>query len=164
MVSSVYTNERDSYPRSRLRLNIEPWLIQAVDDYQTATILEANGKHNWACYLAAQAAEKALKAMILYIGHRPGYSHSLNSLLNRLMESGFPAEKLHPLKPAARFLTRVELGARYPIDVDAPRDLYGPEESAQAIRHARDFLGLAASHVLSRSFDEYLAELTSREE
>lgn len=145
-------------------MTIETWLIQAADDYQTATILEASGKHNWACYLAAQAAEKALKAMILYVGHRPGYTHSLNGLLNRLTESGFPAEKLHPLKPAARFLTRVELGARYPIDVDAPRDLYAAEESAQAIGYARGFLELAVEHILARPFDEYLAEVTAGKE
>jgi HEPN domain-containing protein len=138
--------------------NYEVWLAQSADDYETARFLIAGEKHNWACYLAAQSAEKALKAMLLFLGEQPGFTHSLNSLLNKLAGSGFTDVATDRLKLGARFLTRIELQTRYPVAENAPKDLYGQEESVEAVQYAKGFLELAVTEILSRPLNEYLAE------
>jgi HEPN domain-containing protein len=43
-------------------------LAQAHDDLEQAEASRRDGRHNWACFAAQQAAEKALNALHLSIG------------------------------------------------------------------------------------------------
>jgi len=85
---------------------------QARNDFEAARVTAAQGFHAQACYLAGQAAEKALKALLLATGITPPYSHSLERLVEMLHSQGLETSAfmdLH-LKP----LTRMNSDSRYP--------------------------------------------------
>ncbi len=44
------------------------WLKQALRDLEQAEESRERGKHEWACFEAHQAAEKAVEALHLYLG------------------------------------------------------------------------------------------------
>ena len=46
----------------------QPWIDQAERDLEVARHLAANAFHEWACFLAQQSAEKAVKAVRLSLG------------------------------------------------------------------------------------------------
>jgi len=56
------------------------WLNQAEKDLQAAKISEENQHYEWACFQAQQSAEKALKALLLYLNIE-SWGHSLLHLL-----------------------------------------------------------------------------------
>lgn len=43
------------------------WLAQALVDLEEAQDARRAGRHEWACFAAQQAAEKAAKALHLYV-------------------------------------------------------------------------------------------------
>lgn len=65
-----------------------------------------------ACYLAGQAAEKALKAVLVAAGLTPPYSHSLEGLAQLLRAQGINTKSLDGLQLKA--LTRMNSESRYP--------------------------------------------------
>lgn len=46
------------------------WLRQALRDLSHARLSAEHGDPEWACFSAQQAAEKALKAVLIDLGHR----------------------------------------------------------------------------------------------
>lgn len=44
------------------------WLRQAEHDLELAGIAARAGRHEWACFAAQQAAEKAVEALHLHLG------------------------------------------------------------------------------------------------
>lgn len=48
------------------------WLQQAEFDLEMAQIGAQVGRHKWACFAAHQAAEKAVRALLLTLGKRRG--------------------------------------------------------------------------------------------
>ena len=56
----------------------EAWLRQARSDFEVAELTEQRGFHSQACYHYGQAAEKALKGLLIALGTLPPYSHSLD--------------------------------------------------------------------------------------
>lgn len=40
------------------------WLSQAIRDFEQAEASRVEGRHEWACFAAHQAAEKAVKALL----------------------------------------------------------------------------------------------------
>jgi HEPN domain-containing protein len=89
------------------------WMAQAKSDLQHARHSIAAGDHDWACFAAQQAAEKAVKALHTHRG-AIAWGHSVLDLLEAL-------EGLEDLEPAvldaARRLDRYYIAPRYP---DAP--------------------------------------------
>lgn len=63
------------------------------------------------CFEAQQAAEKAIKALLLHLGVRFPYTHDLADLLHLVEKAGKAVPK--PVKDAGR-LTRFALVTRYP--------------------------------------------------
>jgi len=57
------------------------WLKTAGQDLESASILTAAGQHANACFLAQQAAEKAVKALCYAAGCDP-WGHSIQQLLD----------------------------------------------------------------------------------
>ena len=45
------------------------WWAQALKDLEHAKSSHNDGGHEWACFAAQQAAEKAVKALYLYLGY-----------------------------------------------------------------------------------------------
>ncbi|MFM8966449.1 MAG: HEPN domain-containing protein [Vulcanococcus sp.] len=119
------------------------WIRQADSDLNAARCMQAQGFHAQACYLAAQAAEKALKALVVATGVTPPHSHSLERLLELLETQGLavePLKQLH-LKP----LTRMSSQTRYPQGDEAPVDLFDAKDSEPAVATATSVVGLATA-------------------
>ena len=86
------------------------WLAQAFRDLEQAEASRRDGRHEWACFAAQQAAEKAVKAVLVSRRIRFPYVHDLEVLLNSLAENGIAvpdgiwvARKLTPYAVEARY-------------------------------------------------------------
>jgi uncharacterized protein len=122
--------------------NAETWLRYAEEDLDTAERMVAGEGFalRWACYLARQAAEKAIKAVLVEEGIRFPFVHEL--------------DKLRDLVPAERRLGQVEadvsgLGpwvrvARYPSDEEAT-----VADANEAVETARQVVAAAREDVRS---------------
>jgi HEPN domain-containing protein len=115
---------------------------QAHNDLEAARCMAAQGFHSQACYLAGQAAEKALKAVLVAAGITPPYSHSLERLAKVLQQEGLALDALNQLhlKP----LTRMISETRYPQGDEAPVDLYDANDSDSALSTADAVVQVAA--------------------
>lgn len=62
------------------------WLQYALEDLQAARVLmqSTDSAPRHACWLAQQAAEKALKAILVFLQTEPPRTHNLDALRNRL--------------------------------------------------------------------------------
>jgi HEPN domain-containing protein len=114
------------------------WLNQALRDVEQAESSRQAGRHEWACFAAQQAAEKAVKALHLHLGQE-AWGHVIAKLLREL-----PDETLVPeeLVDKAHVLDAFYIPARYPNShpEGAPFEHYGPLQSEEAIRYAREIL------------------------
>jgi Uncharacterized conserved protein related to C-terminal domain of eukaryotic chaperone, SACSIN len=121
------------------------WLDQAWRDWEHTRHDAAEGYHEWACFSAQQAAEKALKALYQYLGGE-AWGHSIKRLLEELPpEMGVSPE----LIDCARILDRFYIPTRYPngFDDGKPADYYTDADSQQAIRCAEAILRFCADRM-----------------
>jgi HEPN domain-containing protein len=104
--------ERDE----RLRREVWRWLRLAREDLSAAQHLAdaAHLPHRVACLLAQQAAEKAIKAVLVAEDVDPPKLHDLRRLLERCNSPGMAALD----EPALEELSRWSIAGRYPADVD----------------------------------------------
>ncbi|MXX74083.1 MAG: HEPN domain-containing protein [Holophagales bacterium] len=111
----------------------QDWWKQAQRDLDTAAENRANDRHEWACFAAHQAAEKAVKALHLAAGQE-AWGHVVARLLTELPT---PAPK--ELVESGRVLDNFYVPARYPNGhaEGAPFEHYGPIQSELALSHAR---------------------------
>lgn len=128
---------------------VEAWLRQATSDLAVARLTASEGFHAQACYHAGQAAEKALKALLIASGTKPPYSHSLSRLVDAIAPLGLDITALDGVQ--LRQLSRMGSETRYPEDDEAPVDRFDANDSAPAlataeavIQFARATLGLAS--------------------
>jgi len=119
------------------------WLRQAERDLAQAESSRREGRHEWACFAAQQAAEKAVKALHLHLGQ-----DAWGRVVARLLEA-LPAEAAVPgeLVEAARVLDNYYIPSRYPNShpEGAPFEHYGPLQSDGALEHARQIVEFARS-------------------
>ncbi|MGH7342969.1 MAG: HEPN domain-containing protein, partial [Candidatus Rokuibacteriota bacterium] len=121
------------------------WLTQAQRDVELARHASQGGYHEWGCFAAQQAAEKAVKALVAALnGEARG--HAIVA-----MAAALPAHAALPagLLDAARRLDRHYIPTRYPngFDRGAPKDYFTAADSGQAIADAEAILGFCARHV-----------------
>ena len=93
--------------RQRLRgqrIRLHAWLRQAHSDLAMAAYASQGAFHAQACYHCCQAAEKALKALLLALGQEPERTHSIERLLGALELLGLETAPLRrlPLKSLQR--------------------------------------------------------------
>lgn len=114
------------------------WFSQAERDLDQAGDSQRAGRHEWTCFAAQQAAEKAVKGLHLRLGQE-AWGHVVAKLLQEL-----PASASVPplLVEKARVLDNFYLPARYPNGhpQGAPFEHYGPLQSDEALRHAREIV------------------------
>jgi HEPN domain-containing protein len=112
------------------------WLAQAERDLDQARDSERAGRHEWACFAAQQAAEKAVKALHLAHGQE-AWGHVIARLLEDL-----PLQVPALLVEKARVLDNFYLATRYANGhpEGAPFEHYGPLQSADAINYAGEIL------------------------
>jgi len=111
------------------------WLAQAAHDLGHARHALEDADYDWACFAAHQAAEKAVKALFLFLGGE-GWGHAITRLLQDLSQRQRVPEGLGE---AARRLDKHYIPTRYPngFDSGAPRDYYTAGEARQAIADAQ---------------------------
>lgn len=118
------------------------WWRQAVRDLDQAHDSQSAGRHEWACFAAHQAAEKAVKALHLHHGQE-AWGHVVARLVDELPdEVAVSAE----LVERGRVLDNYYVPARYPNGhpEGAPFEHYGPLQSEEALEHAHAILAFVA--------------------
>lgn len=121
------------------------WLNQSLRDLDMAQDARRNDRHEWACFAAQQAAEKAVKALHLHLGQE-AWGHVISKLLRELPVSvAVPEEFVEK----GRVLDNFYIPSRYPNShpAGAPFEHYGPLQSEEAIRYAREIIEFVRSQV-----------------
>ena len=88
------------------------WLQDAEDDFAAAADLARLGRYAKACFHAQQAAEKALKALLIAKAGRYERTHSAYALLLAAERAGLEVPR--EVKDAAEELDRHYVPSRYP--------------------------------------------------
>lgn len=119
------------------------WFAQAERDLEQAESSRAEGRHEWACFAAQQSAEKAVKALHLWSGQE-AWGHMVARLLAEL-----PAPPPSDLVEKGRVLDGFYIPTRYANGhpEGALFEHYGPLQSEEAIRHAREIVGFVRSQM-----------------
>ena len=119
------------------------WLAQAHRDLEQAEASRRDGRHEWACFAAQQAAEKAVKAVHLAHGQE-AWGHVVARLIADLPVAWPPQ-----LADRAKVLDNFYLPTRYANGhpEGAPFEHYGTLQSDEAIRHAREIVEFARSQM-----------------
>ena len=121
------------------------WFRQAVRDLEQAEDSRKSDRHEWACFAAHQAAEKAVKALHLFLGQE-AWGHVVARLLNELPED-IPVPSL--LIEQGRVLDSFHIPPRYPNGhpEGAPFEHYGPLQSEEAIRYAGEIIAFVRARL-----------------
>jgi HEPN domain-containing protein len=123
------------------------WLRQAEHDLSIARGHQERGDCSDACFMAEQAAQKALKAFLIGHGHRSVPIHSVAQLAERCTQID-QAFAVHIT--AGRVLDQYDIPTRYP-DVLAPPavpfESYTQEQGTMAVAAAQAIVALAAQNL-----------------
>lgn len=116
----------------------DDWFKQAQRDFELAEDAQRSERHEWACFAAQQAAEKAIKALHLSL-RQEAWGHVVARLLREL-----PGHITVPVElvDQARVLDNFYIPTRYPDShpEGAPFEHYGPLQSQEAIGYASAIL------------------------
>ena len=120
------------------------WLRQADADLRHARHARAGETHG-ACFAAQQAAEKALKAVVMSRG-ADAWGHTVTGLLGVVATEEEAGEEL---VECAKTLDKHYIPTRYPsgFDTGAPTDFYTRKDSDDAIACAERIVGFARRQV-----------------
>jgi HEPN domain-containing protein len=113
------------------------WFAQAEKDLAHAKAAQNDGSHEWACFAAQQAAEKAVKALHLKHGQEAS-GHVIARLVAELPTSTGAAELIERGKVLDNFYVATRYANGHPEG--APFEHYGTLQSEQAIRYAGEIL------------------------
>jgi HEPN domain-containing protein len=121
------------------------WMRQAERDLEHALDAQRAGRHEWACFAAQQAAEKAVKALHLHLG-QDAWGHVVARLLRELPPS---VDVPDALVERAMVLDNAYIPSRHPNShpEGAPFEHYGTLQSTEAIDHARTILDFVRSQM-----------------
>jgi len=126
-----------------LRSRGNDWFQQALRDLEQAESSAREGRHEWACFAAQQAAEKAVKAVHLSAG-QDAWGHVVARLLIEL-----PMEVPSGLVEKARVLDSFYIPTRYANShaEGPPFEHYGPLQSEEAVRYAGEIIAFARPYM-----------------
>ncbi len=112
----------------------QDWLNQALRDLEQAQESRQAERHEWACFAAQQAAEKAVKALHLAKGQE-AWGHVVAKLLGELPDDAGCSEDLID---KARVLDAYYIPTRYANGhpEGAPFEHYGKLQSSEACDYA----------------------------
>jgi HEPN domain-containing protein len=121
------------------------WLRQAQRDLEQAEESRLAGRHEWACFAAHQAAEKAVKGLHLQRGQE-AWGHVVAKLLRELSPD---LAVLEELVERGNVLDNFYIPTRHPNGhpQGAPFEHYGRLQSEEAIKHARAIIEFVSSEV-----------------
>lgn len=117
------------------------WFAQAERDLEQAQASRREGRHEWACFAAQQAAEKAVKAVHLSRG-QDAWGHVIARLLAEL-----PLAPPPDLLDKARTLDGFYISTRYANSHSEgpPYEHFGDLQSDEALRYAGEIIEFARS-------------------
>lgn len=119
----------------------EDWFSQAQRDLEQAEDSRQAGRHEWACFAAQQAAEKAVKALHLHLGQE-AWGHVVAQLLRALPRAvQMPQEMIEMGQVLDNFYIPTRYANSHPAG--APFEHYGPLQSTEATQYAREILEFA---------------------
>ena len=112
------------------------WFAQAERDLEQACSSRREERHEWACFAAQQAAEKAVKALHLALGQE-AWGHTVAKLLVEL-----PVEVDSLMVEKGRVLDNLYVPTRYANGhpEGAPFEHFGSLQSEEAIRYAGEII------------------------
>lgn len=113
------------------------WFAQSEKDLAHARAAREDGSHEWACFAAQQAAEKAVKALHLVSGQEAS-GHVIARLLAELPPSVDAAHLVDKAKVLDNFYVATRYANGHPEG--APFEHYGPLQSDQAIAYAGEII------------------------
>jgi len=115
------------------------WMKQAKRDLEMAGKARESGFFEWACFIAQQAAEKAVKSVYQARGGS-AIGHGIGSLLRGLREKKVTAPD--KVLKAAKKLDSHYIPSRYPDGMaeGTPADHFDREDADEAIRSAGEVL------------------------
>lgn len=123
------------------------WFAQAERDLGQAHDSRAASRHEWACFAAQQAAEKALKALHLALGQE-AWGHVVAQLLTELPDGLAPSGMVEKAKVLDNFYVATRYANGHPAG--APFEHYGTIQSEQAIRYAGEIIEFARAEMARR--------------
>ncbi|MEA3344963.1 MAG: HEPN domain-containing protein [Chloroflexota bacterium] len=129
------------------------WLEEAKYDLQTATDVLKAGRYNWACFIAQQAAEKAVKSLHIARGEDVEHTHSVTILIAGDERRGVSSlEAMRPVLTEAQELDGHYIPSRYPNSVPfgQPYEFYNEEKGERCVTYAQRIVE-AAQTSLRRS-------------
>lgn len=118
-----------------LKQEASRWLRQAESDLELLGVVREAGKHDACCFLAQQAAEKALKAFLFSRGEELIFTHSVF----RLCQMAAQYEPIwETLRERVKQLDFYYVEARYPnaLEDTIPAEFFTDRDSAEAIEMA----------------------------
>ena len=123
----------------------ERWRRQAVNDLEFARVAVRERFYAQACFIAQQAAEKAVKAVAYGLGERTVIGHSLVTLISRYRDR---VSELNHLQELAGILDQYYVPTRYPNGLagGVPFEAFGESQAAAAVDAADRFVQLAERH------------------
>ena len=113
------------------------WLDQAKRDLGRARIDLQYEYWEWACFTAQQAAEKAVKALLMNRGYSV-WGHAITPMLRHLGETGVPTAVIQ----WAQLLDTYYIPTRYPNGFveGKPADYYNEPQATEAVHAAREII------------------------
>ncbi len=93
------------------KTEVADWIRKADNDLQGADLVSAAGLHDLECFLHQQAAEKALKGLLVAAARPVPHVHDIGRLLSDARAAGFACAGLDD---DADLLTPFAVVARYP--------------------------------------------------
>ena len=118
------------------------WLRQAEHDLRIACGHQGRADYSDACFMAEQAAQKALKAFLMWQGQRSIPLHSVAQLAERCAQFD-PDFAAHI--PAGRILDQYYIPTRYPDALAPPAvqfESYTQEQGTRAVTAVQALLAL----------------------
>ena len=119
------------------------WLTQAARDLEQARSSQRDGRHEWACFAAQQAAEKAVKGLHLHLGQE-AWGHVVARLLEELPIAVAPT-LIDKGKVLDNFYVPTRSANGHPEG--SPFEHYGTLQSDEAIRYAGEIIAFARAQM-----------------
>ena len=113
----------------------EDWIKQAVRDLKTAEDMAKSGFFEWSCFVAQQAAEKAVKAVFQKL-NAAAWGHSVVELMKILSKKTTVSEEL---LNCARTLDRYYVPTRYPnsFESGSPYEYFTGKDAEDALVYSK---------------------------
>ena len=121
----------------------QDWFAQATRDLEQARSSQAEGRHEWACFASQQAAEKAAKALHLFLGQE-AWGHVISRLLSEL-PFAIPRDLLNKGMVLDNFYLSTRYANGHPEG--APYEHYGGLQSDEAIRYAGEIIAFVRAQM-----------------